>query len=377
MRKRKITALLGALMLLVGIILTGCGSKSGNESGKGKDEVINLGVMLYNYTDIQGQEIKSYGSYLESQFNVKFNYATVGSSEEDHIKGLENLLASGVDGIISGYDTALEQSVNLAEEAGVYYAVALGAVNGSVTSDYLVGGIKQFGDNPADLGALYAEQAYKAGARKIGVTSFPEFAFTDAPAIISGFTAKMKELDTKGETEIYPTEYHSFAPENASDAVTKIISGHPEVDTIFGLGSGMDFVYPAILNSANPGIRLLALGYNNSTTAGLQNGNIMMAGTNNYTQIMANAFAQLYDRIQGHKYPDWQLNGKVSYVTLSSPDEAKQFNTYVIPTDKSKGSVTADELKKVMVSFNESATWESLQTLTSRTLTEIAAARQE
>ncbi|MNC72675.1 hypothetical protein D3C75_1237610 [compost metagenome] len=76
--------------------------------------------MLYNYTDIQGQEIKSYGSYLENNFNVKFNYATVGSSEEDHIKGLENLLASGVDGIISGYDTALEQSVSLAEEAGVY-----------------------------------------------------------------------------------------------------------------------------------------------------------------------------------------------------------------------------------------------------------------
>lgn len=363
-------------MMLVGIVLTGCGDKADNTGGKEKDQ-INIGVMLYNYTDIQGQEIKSYGSYLEENFNVKFNYATVGSSEEDHIKGLENLLASGVDGVISGYDTALEQSVSLAEEAGVYYSVALGDVDGSIASDYFVGGIKQFGDNPADLGALYAEQAYRAGARNIGVTSFPEFAFLDAPAIISGLTEKMKELDVDHQVTIYPTEYHSFAPENASDAVTKIISEHPEVDTIFGLGSGMDFVYPAILNSSSPGIHLLALGYNNSTSSGLASGNVLMAGTNNYTQIVANAFAQLYDRIHGKVYSDWQPNGRVNYVTLSSVEETDNFNKYVIPSDKSKGSVTADELKQVMLSFNESATWESLQALTSRTLPEIQQARNE
>ncbi|MEK4059997.1 MULTISPECIES: sugar ABC transporter substrate-binding protein [Paenibacillus] len=376
MKKSKVTLILSVLMMLVGIVLTGCGDKADNTGGKEKDQ-INIGVMLYNYTDIQGQEIKSYGSYLEENFNVKFNYATVGSSEEDHIKGLENLLASGVDGVISGYDTALEQSVSLAEEAGVYYSVALGDVDGSIASDYFVGGIKQFGDNPADLGALYAEQAYRAGARNIGVTSFPEFAFLDAPAIISGLTEKMKELDVDHQVTIYPTEYHSFAPENASDAVTKIISEHPEVDTIFGLGSGMDFVYPAILNSSSPGIHLLALGYNNSTSSGLASGNVLMAGTNNYTQIVANAFAQLYDRIHGKVYSDWQPNGRVNYVTLSSVEETDNFNKYVIPSDKSKGSVTADELKQVMLSFNESATWESLQALTSRTLPEIQQARNE
>lgn len=376
MKKSKVTLILSVLMMLVGIVLTGCGDKANNTGGKEKDQ-INIGVMLYNYTDIQGQEIKSYGSYLEENFNVKFNYATVGSSEEDHIKGLENLLASGVDGVISGYDTALEQSVSLAEEAGVYYSVALGDVDGSIASDYFVGGIKQFGDNPADLGALYAEQAYRAGARNIGVTSFPEFAFLDAPAIISGLTEKMKELDVDHQVTIYPTEYHSFAPENASDAVTKIISEHPKVDTIFGLGSGMDFVYPAILNSSSPGIHLLALGYNNSTSSGLASGNVLMAGTNNYTQIVANAFAQLYDRIHGKVYSDWQPNGRVNYVTLSSVEETDNFNKYVIPSDKSKGSVTADELKQVMLSFNESATWESLQALTSRTLPEIQQARNE
>ncbi|GIO84144.1 hypothetical protein J25TS5_10760 [Paenibacillus faecis] len=377
MKTKKWLFSLTALILLFGVVLAGCGGSGGGEgnaSGNPKGGY-TIGVMLYNYTDIQGQQIKAYSSYLEKNFNVKFNFATVGSSEEDHITGLENLLASGVDAVISGYDTALEQSVSLAEEAGVYYAVALGETDENVTSDYFVGGIKQFGENPEELGAKYAEQAYASGVKHIGVTSFPEFAFTDAPAIIKGFTDKMKELDTKGEVTVYPTEFHSFAPDNAADAVTKIISDHPEVDAIFGLGSGMDFVYPAILNSTKPDIRLLALGYNDSTEAGLENGKIVMAGTNNYGEILANSFAQIYDRLNGKTYPDRKPNGYVNYVTFTTPAEIQDFKNYVIPEDKSKGAVTAEELKEVMLSYNDGATWESLQKLTNRTLEEIKAAR--
>lgn len=371
-----------ALMLLVGVVLSGCGGNGngakgngakGNEDGSQKEYTI--GVMLYNYTDFQGQQIKAYCTYLENHFNVKFNFATVGTSEEGHISGLENLLASGVDAVISGYDTALEQSVSLAEEAGVYYAVALGEVDENVSSDYFVGGIKQFGENPEELGAKYAERAYAAGVKHIGITSFLEFAFVDAPAIIKGFNDKMKELDTKGEVTVYPTEFHSFAPENAVDAVTKVISDHPEVDAIFGMGSGMDYVYPAILNSTKPDTPLLALGYNDTTEEGLESGEVLMAGTNNYGQVIANSFAQIYDRLNGKTYADWKPNGYVNYVTLTSIEEAQDFKNYIIPEDKANGPVTADELKNVMLTYNDGATWASLQELTSRTLAEIKAAR--
>ncbi|GIP17589.1 hypothetical protein J40TS1_32310 [Paenibacillus montaniterrae] len=374
MKQKKWMFNLLAFILLAGVVLAGCsGEKDSGSSSEQKD--FTIGVMLYNYTDIQGQQIKEYSAYLEQHFNVKFNFATVGSSEEDHISGLENLLASGVDAVISGYDTALEQSVSLAEEAGVYYSVTLGEVDEAITSDYFVGGIKQFGEDPQQLGAKYAKQAYAAGVKHIGITSFPEFAFVDAPAIIKGFTDEIKNLDTAGEITVYPTEYHSFAPENAVDAVTKIISNYPEVDAIFGLGSGMDFVYPAILNSTKPDIRLLALGYNDSVTAGMENGSIIMAGTNNYGELVANSFAQLYDRLNGKAYSDWQQNGYVNYVTFTTVEEIEDFKNYVIPKDKSNGAVTAEELKQTMLSFNDRATWESLQKLTNRTLAEIKAER--
>ncbi|MNJ49418.1 hypothetical protein D3C77_446460 [compost metagenome] len=250
----------------------------------------------------------------------------------------------------------------------------LGEADENVKSDYFVGGIKQFGENPADLGAVYAEQANQAGVKNVAITSFPAFAFLDAPVIIQGFSDKMAELDSAAN--VYEPEYHSFAPQDAIDAVTKIISDHGDVDAIFALGSGMDFVYPAVLNSTKSDIKVLALGYNDSTEAALKNDSVLMAGTNNYSQIIANAFAQLYDRLNGHQYTDWKPNGRVNYATIKSVQDVADFKAYVIPEDKSQGSVTVDELKQEMLTYNDQATWEGLQKLTSRTISEIKKARQ-
>ena len=62
----KICALAVACAALIGTIcaLAGCG-----ESAKYK-----IGVLLYNFTDVQGQQIQSYGDYLESGFDVDFVY---------------------------------------------------------------------------------------------------------------------------------------------------------------------------------------------------------------------------------------------------------------------------------------------------------------
>lgn len=369
------------LLIVISVLLAACGAKSDDSSDsndpnkKQTEDSFTIGVMLYNYTDVQGKEIKSYGDYLAENFNVNFNYATVGTSEEDHIAALENLIASGVDAIISGYDTSLEQSLQLAEQAGVYYGVALGDIRDDVSSEYFVGGLYNFGVKPEEIGAKYAQAAYEAGVTNIGVTSFQEFAFVDAPAIINGFKEKLAELDTEKKITVYDTEYHMFGPEDVSNAVTKVISDHPDVDAIFGLGSGMDFVYPAILNSTKPDIKVLALGYNDSTPAALENGSVLAAGTNNYSQIIANVFAQLYDRLNGHEYTDWEINGSVDYPTFSSVEEVEDFQKYIVPADKSNGAVTVEELKQVMKTFNENATWQELQQLTTRTLSEIKQAR--
>ncbi|WP_411676911.1 sugar ABC transporter substrate-binding protein [Caproicibacter sp.] len=384
MKMKKLTAYLLAAITIFTLTLsmTGCSSNNGSanstagSSSASSQKPVKIGVILYNYTDIQGKEIKSYASYLEQNFNVKFEYATVGQSEDQHISGLENLLNKGVDAVISGYDTALDNSIKMCEERGVYYGVALGDIQSSYkgNSKYFVGGLKQFNGDPEKFGETYAEIANQKGLKHIGVISFPAFTFVDGTKIADGFKKKMSQLDPSAE--VYDMETFMYTPDLAKAAVTNVFTKHSNVDSILGLGSGMDMIYPAIKDSTKPSTKILSLGYNDSTMAAIKDGSVVAAGTNNYSQIMANMFAQLYDRVNGKTYSDWSLNGTVSYPIVTNEQEVADFQNYVIPADKSKGSVTAEELKKVMKTFNSNATWKDLNALTNRSLAEIKAARK-
>ena len=60
-----------------------------------------IGVLLYNFTDIQGKQIKEYGNYLEKDFDVDFVYVSVGADDDAHIQGLESCLNQGCNAIFT------------------------------------------------------------------------------------------------------------------------------------------------------------------------------------------------------------------------------------------------------------------------------------
>jgi ABC-type sugar transport system substrate-binding protein len=377
---KKVFSIVLALALIIGTL--GMFSSCGN---KNKDNV-KIGVMLYNFTDIQGKEIKSYCDYLEQNFDVTFVYESIGSNDEDHINGLQNLLSQGCKAVISGYDTALSNSIQMCEEAGAYYVVALGSVSATawdstsfsmvavegIDSQYFLGGTTQFGGNAAEVGKLYAQAAKANGFTKIGAISFPTFAFAEGQEIYDAFVAEMGD-----GVEIYDLQTFMFTAELCEAEVTKLLQEHPDVEAILGLGSGLDYIRPA-LQSQNSSAKLLALGYNDTVGTLMQNGSVVTAGTNNYSQIVASCFARIWDALNGKSYSDRtsdDLNAVVNYPLILSYDELADFEAYVIPSDKSKGSVTVEELKNNMVTFNENATWAGLNALTNRTLSEIKAAR--
>mgnify|MGYP000023549164 CR=1 FL=1 len=344
------------------------------------DGVFKIGVILYSYTDIQGQQLKSYGRYLEDHFNVEFNYVSPASTDDaSHITTLENLLATGVDAVISGYETSLENSIKLCSENGVYYAVTLAEATQDLEkvsgNPYFLGGVKQFGDNPAEMGAKYAEAVYQAGIKNIGISSFTPALFLDAPAIMEGFISRLAELYVDQDYQVYEPVYHFFDPAQISNTVTTYINQNPEMEAIYALGSGMDFVYPALINNnLIDRVNLLALGYNRAAGPGIKNGTIVMAGTSNITQAMANSFALIYDKLNGYSYDDWQVNASIDYPTFSTIEELIDFEKYVIG-DKEEGSVTAAELKSVMRTYNQKASFSDLQKLVNRSLEEIKAER--
>lgn len=375
--KKSIVAVL-ILVLLVGMlcVFVGCNNTSNKK----------IGVMLYNFTDIQGKEIKSYCDYLSKNFDVEFVYEAVGSNDEDHISGLQNLLSQGCDAIISGYDTALSNSINMCVEAGAYYVVALGSVSAmawdnatnqmvpvqGVDSKYFLGGTTQFGGNAAEIGRLYAQAAKANNLTKIGAITFPTFAFTEGQQIYDAFVA---EIGT--DAEVFGLQQFMFTQELCEAQVTSLLTDHPDVQAVLGLGSGLDYIRPALQNQGRSDVKLLALGYNSTLGTLMQNGSVVTAGTNNYTQIVASCFARIWDALNGKSYADRNndLNGVANYPLILSYDELADFDRYIVPADKANGCVTVEELKNCMVTYNENATWAQLNQLTNRTLAEIKTAR--
>lgn len=414
MKKRIISLVL--IVVLAMSLIVGCGSKE-NSGENGKVKNVKIGVILYNYTDIQGKEIKNYcDNYLAKEFPVSFEYQTASSGDnEAHLQAVDSLISTGCDAIMSGYDTVVGESMEKCDSAKVYYGILFGEAKDEADkdgkyneygnwgtrdqsnlyySDYFLGGIYQFGaDHGEALGEKYGQAVVDAGMKNVGAISFPSYAFSDAVTICQGFS---KVLEANG-VNICPNEDTNSLPEEAGfttvgDDTKAYIAKYPEMDGLFGLSSGMDMVIPAVnevgrlwseSNSGDGTMKMAALGYNESSEKYLENGTLLIGGTNNYVESVAYLFTMMFDAVNGNnmKTDDasgFEYNASISYPTFSNAEELKDFQTYVLTTtadDFSTCSVTADEMKTVMKAYDGSGSWTELNELVSRDFDVVKAAR--
>ena len=303
-------------------------------------------------------------------------------SDDAHVDCIENLISAGVDAIISGFDTNLIASVDTANAAGVYYVVALGHVSdedfaGNDPGPFFLGGTQQFGGDLAGLGRTFAEAVLATDAEIIGGVSFPAWAFTDAPPIYAGF---QEALTATGRT-VADLEFSTgFMPDDVQSATQAAIHATPGMQAIFGMASGLDFVFP-VLHGTD--IRLISLGYNESVPSLLESGAVIAAGNNNHTQSIASAVVRIINALDGNQFPDAAsgefnlggiINGVASYPVVANAEQLADYLAFVIG-DASQGPVTVEELKSFILSINPDATLAGLNALTNRTVDEIRTAR--
>lgn len=177
-------------------MLIGCVSAF---TGCGKSAKYKIGILLYNFTDIQGQEISAYADYLEEDFDVEFVKVSVGQDDDSHIQGLESCLNQGCNAVFSGYNTAIDTCVEMCEEAGVYYGLILGDTQTTelsektLTSKYYLGGVKQFSGDPSKVGKQFAELLNGSEYTEIAGLSFPPFAFIDGTTLWNAMVEDLGE----------------------------------------------------------------------------------------------------------------------------------------------------------------------------------------
>lgn len=406
MKKKVICAVLAAAMS--SMLFAGCGSgennsgtvgetqgetqaetAEGTESAQNQEEsqtgeTYKIGIVMYQWTDAQGTNIQNFCNYLEENMNVKFEYESTFYDDDAQVSCVENLISAGCQAIISGYDTNIVAAMSTCADAGVYYAVALDHITeedfaGADPGEYFLGGTKQFGGNLADLGKEYAAAVADAGIENVGGISFPEWAFTDAPEIYESFQS---ELSAQGITVQDLTFTPGMTSDEVQQAAKDLVNQNPDMDALFGMASGLDYVYPAIQDS---NVKLIAMGYDTSVSSLMDSDALLAAGNNNHTQAIASCVARIVNALEGNSYPDAAegeynegsiVNGVAGYPVIGNKEDLENYMNYVIPEDGAKGCVTVDELKSCIISDNPDATLAELNTLTNRSLSEIVEARQ-
>lgn len=398
--KRLLTKCLVAV--LSAAMLIGCVSAF---TGCGKSAKYKIGILLYNFTDIQGQEISAYADYLEEDFDVEFVKVSVGQDDDSHIQGLESCLNQGCNAVFSGYNTAIDTCVEMCEEAGVYYGLILGDTQTTelsektLTSKYYLGGVKQFSGDPSKVGKQFAELLNGSEYTEIAGLSFPPFAFIDGTTLWNAMVEDLGEgkqiKSAENEAMPFPFNYKGdyfyfmFTADACNAEVQKMFSKYPDIEVLVAMGSGMDYILPALRQYNHTDVKMLCLGYNDDTMQYMQDGTLLAAGTNNYVQCMASMFARAYDALESDGaawYSDrpaataenYQYNGAdgaADYTIMTSVAEVEDFENYIVCDDKGNGPINNEELKQCMLSFNEDATWAQLTELTTRTLGQIKAAR--
>jgi ABC-type sugar transport system substrate-binding protein len=389
-----------AVMLFAGLaLLASCGktsaSSTANNTGtNGSSSVsvkidegkkVKLGVVMYSFSDIQGTTIKNYCEYLSRNLPVEFAYEETHYQDDLQPTAVENLISAGCNGIISGYNTALTSCLATCEEANVYYAVALDDITKTdfgenAVSPYFVGGTMQFGGDLEALGKAYAASVVHAGLKNIGGVSFPAWAFTDGPAIYNGFKSEVTRLDSTATVQ--DLEFASgFMQTDVEAATNKVLTDHPDVKAIFGMSSGIDYVYPVIRDK---GVKLISMGYDDSVSSLIESGNLVVSGNNNHVQAIASCVARLFNGIDGKTYSDATtgtynkdgiVNGVAAYPLMDSVSAVNDYKAYGIPSDMANGPVSAAELRNVMLRYNANAKLADLNTLTNRSIAEIKTAR--
>jgi ABC-type sugar transport system substrate-binding protein len=385
MRKIVSVVLLAVLMVFS---ITGCsggGSNAGGGSSDADSGPFKIGVIMYQWTDAQGQNIQNYCKYLEENLNVEFVFEATNYNDDAQVACVENLISAGCDAIISGYDTNLVAAMDTCNAANVYYAVALDYISpedfaGSDVSEFFLGGTQQFGGDTEALGATYAEAVNAADVTFVGGSSFPAWAFNEATEIYAGFTKRLSELNS--DARILDLAYSTgFTPDEVQAAAQTVINENPGLQALFGMSSGLDFVYP-ILQGTD--VKLISMGYDDSVGSLIENGSLIAAGNNNHTQSIASCVARIFNALEGNQYPDAGdgaynkgeiVNGVASYPVISTSEELADYESYVLTEDDEQGSVTADELKSCILSENPDATLADLNELTNRSVEEIKAVR--
>ena len=352
-----------------------------------------IGVCFYQDTGKAPNATKAFPESLADTLNVEFKYGTFTQTDEAaNLTKVQELIASGVDGIIGTMDLGTQSILSECEAAGIYYAGYLCDFDTSYTTAYDdVFGNSNFlgtvvdghapddvniGDQFFDSLIEYNERNADAPLTHVSMAVFPVWAFPAQTTAAEQFVADVEEYNKTAETPITvdpldeEVDVLNFAPLDST-----YFSKHPDTQAIMSFAAGTSFVYPTMVSAGvDSDIKLFTTGAD-----GGEETNFGSAGTQTYQQIaftgaesIVYPLVLMLNKINDTEFADMPEKAeRIStelYIVNSDEDMELYVNSLYNTADAANAAYTPEDVLNMTAFGNPDATYaglvEAVQTLT-------------
>ena len=352
-----------------------------------------IGVCFYQDTGKAPNATKAFLESLADTLKVEYKYGTFTQTDEAaNLTKVQELIASGVDGIIGTMDLGTQSILSECEAAGIYYAGYLCDFDTSYTTAYDdVFGNSNFlgtvvdghapddvniGDQFFDSLIEYNERNADAPLTHVSMAVFPVWAFPAQTTAAEQFVADVEEYNKTAETPITvdpldeEVDVLNFAPLDST-----YFSKHPDTQAIMSFAAGTSFVYPTMVSAGvDSDIKLFTTGAD-----GGEETNFGSAGTQTYQQIaftgaesIVYPLVLMLNKINDTEFADMPEKAeRIStelYIVNSDEDMELYVNSLYNTADAANAAYTPEDVLNMTAFGNPDATYaglvEAVQTLT-------------
>lgn len=381
------------------MLLSACGNEApagsnnsnSSTSTEQTDEAVNsgkhctIGVALYSDSGPQADGIKAYLETISGDLNVDFKYTLLTQTDEAaNLTEMQELISSGVDGVICTMDLGTKAILDECSSAGVYMGGYLCDYDVSFNNDYdAVFGNPYFVGTVADracsaeevtAGTEYLESLVEYNERHpeaplthVSLATFPTWAFPLSQVAINQFMAEVEEYNKTAETPIIvdPLDEGSdvlqFSPMDST-----YFSKHADTQAIMSFAAAY-FTYSTMVTAGvDDDLKLFASGYDTGSEAyfGSQGNQtlqqIVLSGIENINYPLV----LLLNKINGASYADQPEKAeRVSSgtVLINSDEDMEVFSHNVYFTGKGEDAMfTGEDVLNMTAYANPNASYADL-----------------
>jgi ABC-type sugar transport system substrate-binding protein len=356
-KKRKVISLIVAVIMVAASLL-GCSSSgstknSGSSDSKGK----TIGVVIWSTDDGLGADSKKALDATAEALGCKLIYRTGDYDAEAQTTAIENLIAAGVDGIMTTVivDTSTDELLKVCEDADIPFQLMFrnimdqDAYTYSMASDNFAGYVVE---NEEQAGKDMVDKLVSQGCKTFGLLN-REAGNGVIDRRQKGVEDHLKEL---GLTYYISTNSNTATATDMTDATDQLIAAHQDIDSLICSSGSNGAIDSIITYLKGTNIKLASFDTPKDVAGSFDDGNLSILTTGSQIDPVY-ALINLYDKLNGKPMSETPSEIYSNYIYLQSKEDAEAYSEYF--TDFQ--TYTKEEIKNLTTVNNSDMTLDAFK----------------